>query len=91
MSRKQLLIYLLSPYARMYKFSKNLQDDLTIIKGIGPNIQRLFYHNNKKSWKSLSGCSVQNCQSILDTAGETYKMHDPKYWPNQARMAYKGQ
>ena len=91
MSPKQLLIYLLSPYTMMYRFSKSPQDDLTIIKGIGPNIQRLFYHNNIKSWKSLSECSVQKCQSILDAAGETYKMHDPKHWPDQARMAYKGQ
>ena len=90
MSPKQLLIYLLSPYTRMYRFSKSPQDDLTIIKGIGPNIQRLFYHNNIKSWKSLSECSVQECQFILNAAGETYKMHNPKHWPDQARMAYKG-
>jgi len=68
-----------------------LKDDLTVIEGVGPNIQRLFFQNNINSWESLSKCSVQKCQSILDTAGEAYKMHSPKGWPDQARMAHRGQ
>ena len=63
----------------------------TVIERIGPNIQRLFFQNNINSWESLSKCSVQKCQSILDAAGEAYKMHSPKGWPDQARMAHRGQ
>lgn len=72
-------------------FGKNIKEnDLTIVEGIGPKIQELFHKNNIKTWKSLSNCSVQKCQSILDDAGEAYRIHNPGTWPKQARMAYEG-
>ena len=67
------------------------ESDLTVIDGIGPNIQRLFFQNGIKTWEALSACSVQKFQALLDAAGENYKMHDPKTWPSQARMAHSGQ
>mgnify|MGYP001131354401 CR=1 FL=1 len=66
------------------------ENDLTIVEGIGPKIQELFNKNNIKSWKSLSNCSAQKCQSILDKGGEAYRIHKPGTWPKQARMAYEG-
>lgn len=72
-------------------FGKNIKEnDLTVVEGIGPKIQELFHKNNIKTWKSLSNCSVQKCQSILDDAGEAYRIHNPGTWPKQARMAYEG-
>ena len=72
-------------------FGKNIKEnDLTVVEGIGPKIQELFRKNNIKTWKSLSNCSVQKCQSILDDAGEAYRIHNPGTWPKQARMAYEG-
>ena len=89
---KRIYPPLFGPYPRSAPFRKtSLKDDLTVIEGIGPNIQRLFFQNNINSWESLSKCSVQKCQSILDAAGEAYKMHSPKGWPDQARMAHRGQ
>mgnify|MGYP001403878755 CR=1 FL=1 len=67
------------------------ESDLTVIDDIGLNIQRLFFQNGIKPWEALSACSVQKCQALLDAAGENYKMHDPKTWPSQARMAHSGQ
>ena len=66
------------------------ENDLTIIEGIGPKIQQLFHNNNIKTWKSLSNCSVQKCQSILNDGGEAYRIHNPGTWPKQARLAYEG-
>ncbi|MGB2386778.1 MAG: hypothetical protein ACPH8A_06205, partial [Flavobacteriaceae bacterium] len=72
-------------------FGKNIKEnDLTVVEGIGQKIQELFHKNNIKTWKSLSNCSVQKCQSILDDAGEAYRIHNPGTWPKQARMAYEG-
>jgi len=72
-------------------FGKSIKEnDLTIIEGIGPKIQQLFHNNNIKTWKSLSNCSVQKCQSILDAGGEAYRIHNPGTWPKQARLAYEG-
>ena len=66
------------------------ENDLRVIEGIGPKIQHLFHNNNIKTWKSLANCSVEKCQYILDKAGEAYRIHSPKTWPKQARMAYEG-
>ena len=66
------------------------ENDLKVIEGIGPKIQHLFHNNNIKTWKSLANCSVEKGQCILDKAGEAYRIHSPKTWPKQARMAYEG-
>ena len=79
--------------ARLAKnvFGKKIKEnDLTVVEGIGPKIQELFHKNNIRTWKSLSNCSIQKCQSILDAAGEAYRVHNPGTWPKQARMAYEG-
>ncbi|MCG2459400.1 hypothetical protein K8352_01410 [Flavobacteriaceae bacterium F89] len=62
------------------------QDDLKIIEGIGPKIEKLFHNFDIKTWKALSKASVASCQKILDSGGERYKIHDPASWPMQARM-----
>lgn len=72
-------------------FGKKIkQDDLTIVEGIGPKIQELFHNHSVKTWKALSECSVEKCQSVLDSGGERFKIHNPGTWPEQAKMAYEG-
>lgn len=73
-------------------FGKRIkQDDLKIVEGIGPKIEGLFHNFDIKTWKVLSEASVKKCQEVLDSGGERYRMHDPKSWPRQAKMAYKGE
>ena len=79
-----------SDAARMAMGKKVLQDDLTIIEGIGPKIEGLFHNFQIKSWKALSEISVDKCQEVLDSGGDRFKIHDPASWPMQARMAYEG-
>ncbi len=69
---------------------KVLQDDLTIVDGIGLKIEGLFHNFQIKSWRALSEVSVEKCQEVLDSGGDRYKIHDPASWPMQARMAYEG-
>ncbi|MFK7831835.1 MAG: hypothetical protein AB8B52_01040 [Winogradskyella sp.] len=72
-------------------FGKKIkQDDLTVVEGIGPKIQELFHNHDVKTWKALSECSVDKCQSVLDSGGERFKVHTPRTWPDQAKMAYEG-
>jgi len=66
------------------------QDDLTIVEGIGPKIQQLFHNHDVKTWKALSECSVEKCQTVLNSGGERYKIHKPGTWPRQAKLAYEG-
>jgi predicted flap endonuclease-1-like 5' DNA nuclease len=72
-------------------FGKTIkQDDLTVVEGIGPKIQELFHNHDVKTWRSLSECSVDKCQQVLDSGGERFKVHKPGTWPEQAKMAYEG-
>ncbi|MDT7829021.1 hypothetical protein RQM65_10135 [Pricia sp. S334] len=66
------------------------KDDLTVIEGIGPKIAGMFHHAGIMTWKALSETSVANCQEILNTGAERYKVHDPSSWPMQAKMCHKG-
>ncbi len=66
------------------------ENDLTIIEGIGPAIQELFHKHGIHTWKALSEASVEKCQSILDSEGERFVVHNPGTWPDQAKLAYEG-
>lgn len=72
-------------------FGKKIkQDDLTVVEGIGPKIKELFHNHDVKTWKALSECSIEKCQSVLDSGGERYRVHKPGTWPKQAKLAYEG-
>ncbi|MEM8929440.1 MAG: hypothetical protein AAGC45_14680 [Bacteroidota bacterium] len=72
-------------------FGKRIkQDDLKIVEGIGPKIEALFHNFDIKSWKALSEATVDQCQEVLNSGGERYRIHDPSSWPMQAKMAYEG-
>lgn len=72
-------------------FGKKIaENDLTIIEGIGPKIEKLFQKAGIGTWKDFSETTVERCQEILNEAGTSYKAHDPKTWPLQSEMAYSG-
>jgi len=72
-------------------FGKKIKEnDLTIVEGIGPKIQELFHNYDIKTWKALSECSIEKCQNVLDSGGERFRIHKPRTWPEQAKMAYEG-
>jgi len=62
-------------------------DDLKIVEGVGPKIESLMYKAGIKSWSDLATSSPSTIQTILDKAGPRYRVHDPKTWPEQARLA----
>ncbi|WP_299059269.1 hypothetical protein [uncultured Polaribacter sp.] len=69
---------------------KIVQDDLTIVEGIGPKIAELFIENNVKTWKDLADTSIDKCKEILDSGGDRFKIHTPRTWPKQAKFAHEG-
>ncbi|MCR9227282.1 MAG: hypothetical protein NXH90_07695 [Flavobacteriaceae bacterium] len=72
-------------------FGKTItENDLKLIEGIGPKIEKLFHNFNIKTWKDLSETSVDKCQEVLNSGGSRYRIHDPASWPMQAKMAYEG-
>lgn len=72
-------------------FGKKIKEnDLTIVEGIGPKIQGLFHNHDVKTWKALSECTIDKCQTVLNSGGDRYKIHKPGTWPEQAKLAYEG-
>jgi predicted flap endonuclease-1-like 5' DNA nuclease len=69
---------------------KILENDLTIIEGVGPKIAELFQKAGIGTWKDFSETTVEKCQQILEAEGEQFKAHKPTSWPLQAEMAYTG-
>ncbi len=68
----------------------NRSDDLKIIEGIGPKIEGLLKDANIHTWEELAETDSDHLRSILDAAGESYRIHDPTTWPAQARLAANG-
>jgi predicted flap endonuclease-1-like 5' DNA nuclease len=66
------------------------QDDLKIVEGIGPKIEEHYHSAGIKTWKALSETTLEKSQSILDAAGDAYKIHNPSTWSKQAKLAYEG-
>jgi len=64
-----------------------VQDDLTIIEGIGPKIQELLYQNGIRSYSQLAESEVEQLQAILVAGGAAFRMSDPSSWPRQAKLA----
>ncbi len=66
------------------------QDDLKIVEGIGPKIEEHYHNAGIKTWKALSETTLEKSQSILNAAGDAYKIHNPSTWSKQAKLAYEG-
>ncbi len=69
---------------------KIFEDDLKIVEGIGPKIEKLFHNEGIRTWKALGETAVEKCQQILDNAGESFRIHNPATWPKQSEMAFLG-
>lgn len=74
-----------------YKGKKVKSDDLKIVEGVGPVIEKLMKSAGIKNWDMLSKTSVVNLRKILKAGGDRFRMHDPASWPHQAKLAAKGQ
>ncbi len=66
------------------------KDDLTKIEGIGPKINELLNNAGIYTFAKLSSTKYEKLKTILEEAGERFRMHDPSTWPNQAEIAAQG-
>ena len=65
-------------------------DDLTVVVGIGPAVQRLCEGVGIRTWWDLANTSIDDLRSMLGDAGPRFGMHDPTTWPLQARLLAEG-
>ncbi len=82
-----------SPSRINYEYVSNLlgrqviEDDLTLIVGIGPRTSALLESHGIETWQQLANTSTDQLQQILSVAGGIYKSLDPTHWAKQAGMA----
>lgn len=65
--------------------------DLKIIEGIGAKIEELLKTAGIGNWAALAEADVEWLRDILESAGPSYRIHDPSTWPAQARLAANGE
>lgn len=65
-------------------------DNLQVIEGIGPKLEKLLKEGGLRTWQDLANADVADIQKILDAAGPNYRIHNPKTWPEQARLTTTG-
>lgn len=66
-------------------------DDLKLIEGIGPAIERLMNDAGISTWRRLSSTEPEVLSTILQEAGPRFRIHDPGTWPQQAELLASGQ
>lgn len=70
------------------KTSKSSQrnDNLTLIEGIGPVIEKVLKENGITTFKQISQTPAYKIKEILDD--NDLQQHSPKTWPKQAELAH---
>ncbi len=66
------------------------KDDLKRIEGIGPRIEKMLNDDQIFTWAELADAPVERLKGLLRRGGDRYRMHDPKSWPDQAKLAAEG-
>ena len=61
-------------------------DDLKVVEGMGPKIEKLCHQAGIRTWRGLSKTRVTRLKQVLEAAGPRYHMHDPASWPQQAGL-----
>jgi hypothetical protein len=65
-------------------------DDLTVIPGIGPNVEQLCHGIGIRTWYDLATTEASLLRTMLVDAGPRFSTHDPSLWPEMARLLTEG-
>ena len=72
-------------------FTVTGEDNLEIIEGIGPKIADLLRAAGINTFAVLSRTASSAIQTVLDTAGPSFRMANPTTWPEQSALAANNQ
>ena len=70
---------------------KVVVDDLTVVEGIGPNVESLCHGIGIYTWRDLADTEVSLLRTMLSDAGSRVQLTDPDTWPEQARLLADGE
>lgn len=66
------------------------QDDLKVIKGIGPVLEKSLNDLNVTAYSQIATMTLKDMRKLLDDAGINSKIYDLSGWKAQAKLAQKG-
>ncbi len=69
----------------------NDHDDLKKMEGIGPKIEEVLNKSGIYTYSQLHNSNFDRLKSILNNAGNQYKIHNPETWQHQAGMAHRNE
>lgn len=76
--------------AKVLGFSSANPNDLKVVEGIGPKLEKVLKQSGIHNWDDLQHNSVDELKSILAEAGDRYRLADPANWAHQASLAAAG-
>ena len=76
------------PEAKTEKATLDVVDDLTVIEGIGPVINRKLHESGIRTYANVAETAVDDLKAALVAAN--LGSHDPTTWPAQAKLAAAG-
>jgi len=66
------------------------RDDLKMIEGVGPRIEKMLNDDMIFTYADLAAATGDRLRGLLRRGGNRFKMHNPKSWPDQAKLAAEG-
>ena len=73
--------------AKKAGFALKNANDLTVIDGVGPKINELFYNAGVKTFAQLSKQTMLQMRKVLDDGGSRFRIANPSTWGQQAALA----
>jgi len=71
------------------KYAKIKDNNLQLIEGIGPKMEKILQENNVSGFQKLSTMSESEIRTVLDKYGDKYRIIDPSEWSAQAKHAHE--
>jgi len=68
----------------------NQKDDLKVIKGIGPVLEKSLNELNVTAYSQIAKMTIKNMTKLLNDAGINAKIYDLSGWKAQSKLALKG-
>jgi large subunit ribosomal protein L20 len=72
------------------KVSASGFDDLKVVEGIGPAIEKLLHEAGITTYALLASSEYDNLKAILSAAGARFAIHNPTTWAQQSALAADG-
>lgn len=66
------------------------KDDLTKIEGVGKKIAEILAAAGITGFENLAAATPKKLKTILEAAGNKFRMHNPATWPKQSKLAAAG-